>query len=167
MRALIFIMLISIINIISADELVEYDWLTMGEKTGSQIVKYKGNSLIIDFEFSDRGMGPKLHDEITLTNNGYILTEKVSGKTYMGALVDETFTLSNQTARWKNTLEDEEKKLYDNNAFYIAANGTPQSLELLIVAIENSKAQSVNLLPSGIATIEKLKSIQISNGSEF
>ena len=51
LRSLIFIILISIINIVSANELVEYDWLTMGEKTGSQTVKYKGNSLIIDFEF--------------------------------------------------------------------------------------------------------------------
>jgi cytosine/adenosine deaminase-related metal-dependent hydrolase len=165
-RSLIFIILINIVNLVSANELVEYDWLTMGEKTGSQIVKYKGNSITIDFEFNDRGMGPKLHDVITLTNNGYILTEKISGKTYMGAPVDETFSFSNKTARWKNSLENEEKTLYDNNAFYIAANGTPQSLELLISAIENSESQSVNLLPSGIATIEKLKSIQLNNGSD-
>lgn len=166
MRSLIFIILINIVNTVSANELIEYDWLTMGEKTGSQIVKYKGNSLTIDFEFSDRGMGPKLHDVITLSNDGYILTEKVSGKTYMGAPVDEMFTLSNQTARWKNTLEDEEKSLQGSNAFYIAANGTPQSLELLISTIENSKSQFVNLLPSGIATIEKLKSIQVNNSND-
>jgi imidazolonepropionase-like amidohydrolase len=165
MKSLVFILFISIVDNLSAQEIIEYDWLTMGEPTGSQIVKYGKNSLIVDFEFSDRGLGPKLHDKIILSKNGFILEETISGKTYMGALVDETFILSNRMASWKNTLENQQKRLDDNNVFYIAANGTPQSLELLINAIKNSKSQSVRLLPSGIATTEKVKTISVTNGS--
>jgi len=162
-KNLLFILLISITGNLSAQEIIEYEWLTMGEKTGSQLVKYEKNSLLIDFEFSDRGLGPKLQDKILLSNDGFIINELVTGETYMGAPVNETFTLFDQTARWKNTLENETKVLPDNSAFYIAANGTPQSLELLINAIKKSKSQSVNLLPSGVATTEKLKTITVTN----
>jgi hypothetical protein len=38
-------------------EVVEYEWLSRWEVTGSQIVQYENNNVTINFEFSDRGLG--------------------------------------------------------------------------------------------------------------
>jgi hypothetical protein len=68
------------------------------------------------------------------------------------------FTLFEKTATWKNDLASETRKLKHDNYFYIAANPTPQGLELLINAIQKTQDKSISLLPSGSATVETLTS---------
>jgi|NorSeaMetagenome_1021524.scaffolds.fasta_scaffold21907_1 hypothetical protein len=152
-------------NVLANDKL-EYDWLTLEEVTGSQVVHYKKNSMIIDFEFTDRGMGPKLHDEIQFSEKGLILNERISGHSYMGATVNEKFNIVENKMYWRNSLENEERNVDELDAFFVAANGTPQSLELLVRAINNTPSHSLKLLPSGEATVELLKTIKIKNQVE-
>jgi hypothetical protein len=70
--------------------------------------------------------------------------------------------LFEKTATWKNDLESETRKLKHDNYFYIAANPTPQGLELLINAIQKTQDKSISLLPSGSATVETLTSYEVA-----
>ncbi|MGX5201202.1 amidohydrolase family protein [Aliikangiella sp. IMCC44632] len=150
----------------SSQEVLEYEWLTMGKVTGSQVVEYKANKVTIDFGFSDRGLGPKLRDEITLSKSGTILKQKISGNAFMGNKVSELFTLVDKQAQWRNDLEDDARNLQHNRFFYIAANPTPQGLELLINAIQQTNKASIDLLPSGRASVEKLLSVTVTTNNQ-
>jgi hypothetical protein len=70
-------------------EVVEYGWLYGGEVTGNQIVQYENNNVTINFEFSDRGLGPKLVDNILLSKKGIIVKQTLSGHSFMGSAVSE------------------------------------------------------------------------------
>ena len=51
--------------VFAADRTVEYDWLTLGKKSGELVVTYKDdNSQSSKFEFNDRGRGPKISEHI-------------------------------------------------------------------------------------------------------
>lgn len=143
------------------DHIVEYDWLTMGKKTGHQTVIYDGNRVVMDFEFADRGRGPKIHDEVLLADDYTIITQTVSGHSYMGAQVSERFTLVEGVASWQSTDEQGSAKP-NGSAFYLAGNGAPQTLEFLVKAILKAPNQSLNMLPGGIATVEKLLSTTLT-----
>lgn len=144
-----------------ASQTVEYDWLTMGKKSGHQTVIYDGNKTLIDFEFTDRGRGPKTHDEIWLADDHTIIKQTVTGHSYMGAEVFESFSISNGVASWQSTDEKASVKV-KGKAFYVSANGAPQSLEFLVKAVLAAPNQSLNLLPGGIATVEKLLTTTVS-----
>jgi hypothetical protein len=70
-------------------EVVEYEWLSRWEVTGSQIVQYENNNVTINFEFSDRGLGPKLVDKILLSKKGIIVKQTLSEHSFMGSAVSE------------------------------------------------------------------------------
>jgi len=149
-----------------AAQKIEYDWLTLGKKSGSMSVNLidKKHS-ITTFEFNDRGRGPKLVDEIWLNDDLTIRKQIVEGHAYMGAKVKETFLLTNKIASWQNAMEQASKKL-KTNAFYSAADSAPYSFELLVKAILATNNNRLPLLPSGEATLEKILTTDISKGSE-
>lgn len=149
-----------------AAQKIEYDWLTLGKKSGSMSVKVidKKHS-ITTFEFNDRGRGPSLVDEIWLNDDLTIHKQIVKGHAYMGAKVKEAFSLTNDIATWKNAMEQDSKKI-DSSAFYNAADSAPYSFELLVKAILATDKNRLKLLPSGEATLEKILTTEISRGNE-
>jgi len=84
-----------------ADELRHYDWLTAGKVSGSHIRVIKDDGTrITDFEFNDRGRGPKIHEQIRTGEDGLPISLRVSGHSYMGAPADETFVVNDGVASW-------------------------------------------------------------------
>ena len=148
-----------------AENIIKYDWLTMGKKSGEQTVNYVSKDQIeIDFQFSDRGRGPKVKEMVWLNEQGLITKQQLTGNSYMGAKIDEQFLYSNGSASWKNTQENEKVKL-DKLSLYIAADSTPYSLDILVKAIAKAENQTLQLLPSGTATFKKIASAQVNKGN--
>ncbi|WDE05160.1 amidohydrolase family protein [Thalassomonas viridans] len=167
MRPQLFFLILILVPLFSqAQQVIKYDWLTSGEKSGSMEVTYIDDKhTVTTSEFNDRGRGPKIRDEIWLNDQGMISKQNVSGHAYMGAKVDEQFTLNNGMAQWQNTIETDSQKIQDK-AFYSAADGTLYFYELLVKAIAASKEQKIRLLPSGTATFEKITSTQVNHGGQ-
>ena len=66
-----------------------YDWLTADRVSGSlALVARVDGTRIVDFEFNDRGRGPKIHEELTSDQSGMLVSLQVSGHSYMGAPAD-------------------------------------------------------------------------------
>lgn len=150
---------------VHASKTIHYDWLTLGKKSGSMVVE------IIDdkhsrtlFDFNDRGRGPKITDEIWLNDDLSIHKQTVTGHAYMGAKVNETFDYKAGHGHWKNAMEQGSKKSTPK-AFYAAEETAPYSFELLIKAMLANN-NSIELLPSGEATLDKIITAEVSNGKE-
>src|ERR1700734_1546869 len=54
------------------------------------------------FQFNDRGRGPKTYSTYRIDNRGIVTSEETHGNDYMKNAVNETFTLKDGVATWKN-----------------------------------------------------------------
>ena len=132
----------------------QYDWLTAGKVSGSHVLVIRGDGTrIADFEFNDRGRGPKIHEESKADESGMLISLQVSGHSYMGAPADETFAVKDGLARWKSTLETGESEA---SGYYSAHDDTPEQLAMMARALLSSPTGKLDLLPAGRSSIRKL-----------
>jgi len=152
---------------LTAERTATYDWLTLGKKSGELIVTYKDdNSQSASFEFNDRGRGPKISEHIQFDTNGQVNSFKVTGNSYMGAEVNETFTIENDVAQWSSAEEKGSSKISSPIA-YVDSNGTPESTAILIRHVLSQPNNSLALLPSGTASVKHLLTTKVKvNGQE-
>src|SRR5438045_3175066 len=61
---------------------------------GRQSVTTNGKQTTVDFEFNDRGRGPKTHTVFTLDERGIPIAEATTGNDYLKVPVDERLTNS-------------------------------------------------------------------------
>jgi hypothetical protein len=139
---------------LAADETRHYEWLTAGEVSGALLMTIRDDGArISDFEFNDRGRGPKIHEVIETGENGLVVSLQVSGHSYMGAPVDESFSVRDGIAHWQSTLEQGQAEA---GAFYWASEGTLEQRAMLARALLATDAGQLDLLPSGTASIRKV-----------
>jgi hypothetical protein len=137
-----------------ADETQRFEWLTAGKVSGSHVRLIRDDgSRVTDFEFNDRGRGPKIHEVLESDASGMLVSLQVSGHAYMGAPIDETFLVEDGEARWKSTLEQGEAQA---GAFYWANEGTLEQLAMLARVLLSTASGQVDLLPAGKASIRKV-----------
>jgi len=143
---------------------VAYDWLTAGAVSGTHVLKIRADGTrIADFEFNDRGRGPKIHEELQLGAGGMPTRLEVSGHSYMGAPVDETFEVADGQARWESTVETGAAPA---GGFYSASDGTPERLAALARALLAAPRQRLDLLPAGTATIRAITSQEVTHDGQ-
>ena len=139
-----------------AETSVRYDWLTQGEKSGELIVnRHEDRVRTTHFEFNDRGRGPALDTRFVTDASGKVLAFESTGKAYMGAPVDESFSYGDGVAEWTSTLESgrDEGPL---DAFYVANDASPEYAAALARALLAAPDRELDLWPTGSAAIEKL-----------
>lgn len=132
----------------------DYDWLTAGEVSGFHRLQVgTDGSRVVEFEFNDRGRGPKIREVSRVDVSGLPLSIRISGHSYMGAPADESFRVEDGIARWSSTLEQGEAKA---GAFYWAHDGTFEQLAMLARALLDRPDRRLGLLPAGQAAISQL-----------
>jgi len=153
-------------RVVAADTTVtvRYDWLTAGQVSGSQVLQIREDgSRVADFEFNDRGRGPRIHEETQIGDDGSMLSLQISGHSYMGAAVQETFRVEQGRARWESTLESGEGH---PGEFYSANDGTPEQLAVLARALLRHPGRPQSLLPAGSATIREVTEQSVSRAEQ-
>jgi imidazolonepropionase-like amidohydrolase len=142
-----------------------YSMLLMGNLAGQQAVwTASDGTLHAFFQFNDRGRGPKTTSVYRFDANGILLSETVSGNNYLKSPVDESFSLADGTAHWKNNAEHGEKKV-SGSAYYFALDGAPVDNGLLVqVALKNGG--KIALLPEGDVRVERVSDLEAVAGSQ-
>jgi imidazolonepropionase-like amidohydrolase len=118
----------------------------------------------INFEFNDRGRGPKLASRIKIDDAGLLVDVQTTGNDYLKVPVTETFTLQNGVARWKNDAENGERKL-TGPAFYLSLHSPPEEFALLARALLKTPNRTLALLPEGQASLERLGGLSLTGSS--
>lgn len=119
---------------------------------GTQVVTTRGSDVEIDFEFNDRGRGPKLHTTMVVDDRSVPATIKTTGHDYFKAPVTETLSTENGVAIWKTASEDDEGKA---GGFFVPIQAPPELLGLMAKAAVRSPNGTLNLLPMGSVTARK------------
>lgn len=149
-----------------AGEQHDYDWLTMGEKTGGlRIERQDDGSAHAHFELSDRGRGPKIDDRYRLDAKGMLLSQEISGHSYMGASIAESFQLAQGHAQWHSMIEQGEKA-DAAGAYYLANDGSLASLAALVKYALAQPDRSIDLLPLGRLQAERVATEKVRHAGE-
>lgn len=134
-----------------------YTVLMSTNTAGSQVVTRRGDEVVVDFEFTDRGRGPKTNSVLRLDERGVPKSLSTTGNDYYKQNVSETFTFADGKSVWKNTAESGEVV---SNAFYSSMYGPPEELAILARALLRNGGRMA-VLPGGQASIRKAGELTI------
>lgn len=143
-------------------------WLEVIDKTpsGQDAVWTAPDGTINEFhQFNDRGRGPKTYSTYHLDSRGIVTFEETKGVDYMKNPVNETFSMKDGTATWKNQAENgHQDKSADR--YFVDLDGGPTSSFLLVKALLMNH-NKLSLLPGGEARLRELKTITLeANGKK-
>jgi cytosine/adenosine deaminase-related metal-dependent hydrolase len=151
---------------ISAQQEARHTYLMMGKPAGAQVSRVTPEGVReYDFEFNDRGRGPKTKTRIRTDADGIPTELETVGHNYLKAPVGEKFSIAGGMARWKNSAEQGEKQL-GAKAFYISMDGAPEEFALLAQALLKSPTKRLSLLPTGEAAIERVEELALKEGDK-
>ncbi|MEK6373682.1 MAG: amidohydrolase family protein [Acidobacteriota bacterium] len=129
---------------------LKYTVIMAGHPAGAQTVVVNSTKRTIDFDYNDRGRGPKTHTVMTRRST------KTTGNDYFKAPVSETFA----GGKWSNGAESGQSK--DKGAFYVSMYGPPEELAALARALLAAPGRKLPLLPAGEASIKKLGNLTVN-----
>jgi imidazolonepropionase-like amidohydrolase len=111
-----------------------------------------------DYEFNDRGRGPHVVEHVIAAPDGAPRELTVVGHNYLKDSVDERFSTDGRTMRWSNSVEGD-VNVAARPGFYIDVDGAPSAA--LLQALIAASAHRMALLPSGEASIEKMRTLVV------
>lgn len=129
---------------------MHYVHLTAGRPTGAQTVDaVDARHVEIEFEFHDRGNGPKLHERVTLDREGLPVSYRATGHGYSGASVRDVYELGGDgLARWTTAVERGDRRVSGPH-LYLPAEGSPAAIALLVRALIGQAGNQLPALPEG------------------
>jgi hypothetical protein len=122
----------------STPETLRYSVMSNSVKSGAEVDTFRADGGIdSEFDFNDRGRGPKVEAHWVVDQNGMPVRVDVAGVDYLKAPVDEHFSVENGEAHWKSTSENGSAPA---GRFYSGVN-TPQVETALLVRLLARRAQ--------------------------
>ncbi len=141
-----------------------YDVVFRDNVAGSYEKSYDGvSSYNYNYTYNDRGRGPKISEQITLNDQGFIKDLKIEGHNYRSASVSESFSSDGTTAKWSNIMDTSEA-LFDGSSLYFRHTGSPAIFEILAQQLIKSEDGSISLYPEGKVELVKTLPFELSNG---
>ena len=129
-----------------------YTVLMTANPAGAQVVTRRGNEITVDYEYNDRGRGPKTHSVIRVDDRGIPQSVLITGNDYLKTPVQEQLTTEGTTVSWKNSSESGQGRA---GAFYTSVYGPPEELGILARALLSSGGR-LPLHPAGEASIRRV-----------
>lgn len=140
-----------------------YDIKLGANHAGDMNVTAEGAKVVVDFEYNDRGRGPKSHAVYTLDKSGLPVDITITGNDYLKSPVSETFTMKDGVATWKNGAESGTSK---TRGFYLSMYGASEELGMLARALLKAPGKTLPLLPAGQASIRKLTEATVTSAGK-
>jgi imidazolonepropionase-like amidohydrolase len=138
--------------------------LIQGNPAGTQTIHTDTSGLThVEYSYNDRGRGDHIIATWKLDAAGVPIEYEGRGNDYMKAPVEETFTLKNGKAHWKNRSEQGEQSV-TGEAFYVPVNAPPEFTGVLARALLKAPGHKLRLLPAGEASIEESGKLNINGG---
>src|SRR5258706_3856821 len=162
MRSLCVLCFAAISGLLNAQDTIQFSIVSSGKVVGQQWVYSDApNSYHLFYQYNDRGRGPKQNVILKTDANGLLVFRELTGVDYFKAPVKETFEIKDGVGRWKNNIEQGEKKL-SSTAQYSAINSTPVEIEWALAAMLKNPDHKVDVLPSGFSQAKHIKNHELT-----
>jgi imidazolonepropionase-like amidohydrolase len=144
---------------------LRYSIVSNGRVAGAETDTYgPGGTLTSEFEFNDRGRGPKIRAHYDFGADGLPARVDIGGVNYLKAAVDEH--LLSDAARWSwhsNTERGESR----GRGFYVSNEGAGgPELAALVRALARHPGDPLPLLPGGEARLESVADASVTSHGE-
>lgn len=137
---------------------IRYTYLLVGNKAGLGVTRTPSPAeRVLDFEYNDRGRGPKTTTRIRLDEQGLPVRLETTGVDYWKSPIKELYERTRGQATWRNKADDGTREVA-GPTFYLSLYGAPQELGLLAKSLLEAPGGRLPLLPPGEARIEKVTS---------
>lgn len=130
-----------------------------GHRAGTETVTTTGDSRTIDFEYNDRGRGPKTHTEMTTDAHLVTTSLHTAGNDYFKVPIDEALA----NGAWSNGAEKGSASA-NSRAFFVSMYGPPEETAVLARALLLAPQHRLALLPAGEASIRRVGDLNVSAG---
>src|SRR5688572_3686919 len=137
-----------------------------GQRAGSAVTRVTGQEWSYSFKYNDRGRGPKIEQRVVVGDGGLPVLIEISGHDYWKNPVDERFEIKDGKADWRNKSEKQEGLAVTRPSYYLTMNGAPPEVELLARALLAAPNRTLDMLPSGKATIDPTSSTVLEAGGK-
>jgi hypothetical protein len=153
-------------GLVHAADTTRYIALVNGgkDKAGHLVTTRAGDRYKVDFLFKDNGRGPELKEEYTLAEDGTFSRYQVKGTSTFGSVIDESFSRSGNSARWKSTSDKGEQNV-TGTAIYSPLGGTPDGFSVVLGALARRPDGKLPMIPSGQLTARKIAEAEVSSGA--
>ncbi len=161
-NALIGVTALVMVAPVAAARTLRYVVLANGQSTGSEVDSVDENgSLDSDFEFNDRGRGPKIHAHYEYSSDGLPLRLSIKGVNYLKATVNERLVSGATGLEWSGAGE---RGSSTAPGFYLSNEGVGgPELAALVRALQLRKDQALLLLPTGRAVLDTAGDVDVES----
>ncbi|MEP2240190.1 MAG: amidohydrolase family protein [Maribacter sp.] len=121
-------------------------------------------SLQYTYNYTDRGRGPEITEDIVLNDQNYIISESITGVNYLKDSINESFKGSSGSASWSNPMSKDEAD-FEGDKLYFRHDGSPAVYEILAQLLVKSENKKINLYPKGEVELINEYSITLSDGT--
>lgn len=142
-----------------------YNIYNKEDMAGKVTVEQEGNTIKSNLELGWNNRRINIDETLVVGEDGYILSQDVTGTSAFGAPINESFSYSDGKAQWKSLNEEGDADL-KTNKFYISSDGTSVSSNFLVKALLEDDDNKIELLPSGTASLIELDSVTLHKGEE-
>ncbi len=144
---------------------LRYSIVSGGRVAGTETDSYDaGGALTSDFEFNDRGRGPKIRARYQFGADGLPSRVDISGVNYLKAAVDEHLASDAGRWSWRSNTEHGEARA---RGFYVSSEGAVgPELAALVRALARHPGDPLPLLPGGEARLESVADTDVASHGE-
>lgn len=135
------------------------------DTAGKVTIEQEGNVVKSNLELGWNNRRVNIDETIVLGEDGYVISQEVSGTSAFGAPIKESFSMSDGKAEWKS-LNEQGNASAEQSKFYIPSDSTGVSSSYLVKALLEDDDNSIELLPSGNASLIELDSVTLTKGEE-
>jgi imidazolonepropionase-like amidohydrolase len=147
----------------AADGEIRHSVLMAGRPIGRHTVRRTGDgALHFTYEFNDRGRGASLTVRVLMGPDGVPRLIETDGHDYYKNKVRDRFAIVDGKASWQSAAEQGTRSLPSGTtAFYLSFNAVPAESALLARALLAAPGKTLEILPSGKATIERVGTLEV------
>ncbi|WP_251359964.1 amidohydrolase family protein [Kangiella sp. TOML190] len=148
-----------------AIESLQYNIFNKEDTAGTYKVEKDGNFVKANLSMGWNNRRIESEETLEVDEQGFVVKQQVKGISAFGAPIDESYSFGNGVATW-NSLNESGEAETDGKAFYVPIDGTGASNEFLVKALAKDPDNKIDLLPSGTASLVKLDSVTLNNGTQ-
>jgi hypothetical protein len=135
-----------------------------GKVAGEQVVTTADDGrILVDYSYRNNGRGPDLREEMRIDTAGRLVFYRVTGKSTLGAPVDETFEYANGVARWKS-LADSGEQTGGLSAQYVPVENSYEMYAVIARALLRQPDGKLAALPAGQLSIRPVRETTVHSG---
>ncbi len=144
---------------------VTYNIWNKEDSAGDLKVKQDGNFYNAKLKMGWNNRRIETEETIEVNEQGFIVNQEIKGISAFGAPIDEKFSYTDGKSVWKSLNESGQAES-KGDQFYVPIDGTGVSNSLLVKALSKDPDNKIELLPAGTASLVKLDTVTLTNGTE-